>query len=96
MNHAAKQRIFRAAALDKKLGAKSTKLLFILLHTEKFTESFFLPYKEAGVFLGLSDKVSIYRHLNALCPRYLKKIGVKGCPPTSEFRFQSPKTSPRH
>ncbi len=73
---------------DRKVSDGAARLFLLLasLHGSN-GEYFTLSHREAGQLCRITDKATIYRRIKQLCPKYLRRVKVSGCPPTAKFKF---------
>ena len=82
--------IVEKALADSKLSDGALRLLLILavLNEENTAAKFALSYRQCGQLVGLTDKATIYARLKNLSPKDLRRLGVRGCPPTMWFELK--------
>lgn len=77
----------RVAECDLKITDGALRLFLRIVVTLDTSQPFPLPAGKAGALCGITDKATIYARIHQLCPKYLKPLGVKGCPPTAWFKI---------
>lgn len=77
----------RAVVDDLAISDGAQRLLLRVVASVDASQPFPLPASKAGELCGLKDKATLYARIHQLCPKYLKPLGVKGCPPTAWFRI---------
>jgi len=86
----AQKSLLEKALSDGKLtdGALRLLLILVVLNEENTADKFPLSYKQCGQLVGLTDKATIYARLKNLSPKYLRRLGTRGCPPTMWFEIK--------
>jgi hypothetical protein len=82
------EEVLARALVDKRITDGAYRLLACLCALHEAGEPFALSNKAAGQLCRITDKATIYARLKNLCPKYLKPLGVRGCPPTSWFELK--------
>jgi hypothetical protein len=77
----------RSAERDLTITDGALRLFLRVVEAVDTSEPFTLTAKQAGALCGLTDKATLYARIHQLCPKYLKPLGVKGCPPAAWFKI---------
>jgi hypothetical protein len=80
-------RLCRAAEKDLKITDGALRLFLRVVAVVDVSGPFPLTARAAGKLCGITDKRTLYARIRQLCPKYLKPLGIKGCPPTAWFEI---------
>lgn len=90
MTPAQKSKMADRAIADEKLSDGAARLILLLLAVESdLPTPFALSHKQAGWICGITDKATLYARIKQLCPAYLNRVELNGCPPTWKYKFNS-------
>ncbi len=89
MNLEKLDKLRRAVESDRKVSDGACRLFLQILNLHGGNgESFELSHNAAGQLVGITDKATIYARLKQLSPKYLRRVSVRGCPPTATYKIK--------
>lgn len=88
MTPAQKAKMADRAIADEKLSDGSCRLILLLILVScDLPHPFPLSHNHAGRICRITDKATIYARIKQLCPAYLVRVELSGCPPTWKYKF---------